>query len=209
MAKSKPLKGSKRKYVKAKQKPEPKEAPPELSNEEQKFEDELAKDFAALPKRRLGRPSKYLKKYADLLLRYFNVDVVERIVDLTGKGGTNTHFNTVRVPSIEGFAGKIGVHKDTVYEWAKVRYPDDYSKESSRGQLKHPEFSDALARVQTIQEGMVFEYGMAGKLDRSLAAMYFTNKLGFIDKKNVEESGEKKVVVITRKYGAQDDNNAD
>lgn len=138
-----------------------------------------------------GRPPKYRKEFVQKLLDYFDVDVVERIVDdPTGKGGSRTFYQAMRVPSIEGFAGSINVHKDTIYNWALEKYPEDYPNEKLRGTLKYPKFSDALSRVQTIQEGMVFEYGMAGMLDKSLAAMYFTNKLGFRNKSEVENKEE-------------------
>ncbi len=131
-----------------------------------------------------GRPTKYKREYCQRLIDWFNVDVVMKIVDdPTGKGGTSTHFETVRVPSIRGFAASIGVHHDTLYEWAKAVYPDGNTR---AGKLKHPEFSDALSRAQSIEEALIFEYGMAGRLDRGLAAMYFTNKLGFKDSKHLD-----------------------
>ncbi|WP_241473784.1 DNA-packaging protein [Mycolicibacterium neoaurum] len=124
-----------------------------------------------------GRPTKYDPKYCQELLDYFDVEVVEKIIDdPSGRGGSNTHYEAVKVPSIEGFAGSIGVSRDTIYEWANGIYPENHELE---GQLKHPEFSDALSRAQTIQEGMMFEYGAAGRLNSSITALYWTNKLGY------------------------------
>lgn len=138
-----------------------------------------------------GRPTKYKRKYATDILDYFDIDVVHKIVDPNGKGGKTTHFETVRVPSIIGFAASIGVHKDTLYEWAKAKHPQDHEK---AGQLKHPEFSDSFTRAQEIEQALIFEYGMAGRLDRSLAAMYFTNKLGFTNTQNIDHTTKGKAL---------------
>lgn len=126
----------------------------------------------------LGRPTKYKREYAEGIIKYFqDAVVVERIEDdPSGRGGTSTHFEALRVPGIIGYAAQIGVHRDTLYEWAKAVYPKGHKR---FGKLKHPEFSDALSRAQAMEEAVVFEYGLAGRLDRSLAGMYFTNKLGF------------------------------
>jgi hypothetical protein len=137
----------------------------------------------------VGRPTKYQAKYCKAIIEYFKeCVVVERIVDdPSGRGGTNTHFETVRVPSIVGFASSIGVHRDTLYEWAQATYPKSHKL---RGKLKHPEFSDALSHAQSLEESIIFEYGMAGYLDRGLAALYFTNKLGYKDSKHLDMTSD-------------------
>lgn len=70
---------------------------------------------------RPGRPTKYKKKYC------------QDVIDFMSKGY-----------SLEAFAGSIGTHKDTIYEWQK----------------KHTEFSDAVkiakdqCRIQWEKQGM-------------------------------------------------------
>src|ERR1700729_3905799 len=130
--------------------------------------------------RKPGQPTKYRNKYCIEIVKYFqDCEVVERVVDdPSGRGGSNTHYETVRVPSILGFAAKIGVHRDTLYEWAKAKYPEGHKL---AGKLEHPSFSDAFTRAQALEESIIFEYGMAGHLNPALASMYFTNRLGFKD----------------------------
>lgn len=152
-----------------------------------------------------GQPTKYRKAYAQEIIDYFNVDVVKKVVDdPSGRGGTHTHYETVRVPSIIGFAAKVGVDVTTVYNWADERYSDKYPSKKLRGKLKHPEFFHALTRAQALEQSLIFEYGMAGRLDRGLAALYFTNKLGFKNKSEVDQNntGEQKFIVETRTYNA-------
>jgi hypothetical protein len=64
-----------------------------------------------------GRPSKYRKEYASKLKKYID--------DNCDKGGSFRDFST-----------EIGVHYDTVFEWAKV----------------HKEFSDAKAYCDGLEE---------------------------------------------------------
>ena len=52
----------------------------------------------------------------------------------------------VRLPTIEGFALYLGVHRDTLYAWAK----------------KYPEYGDALERLMSIQYSRLVNGGLAG-----------------------------------------------
>lgn len=137
--------------------------------------------------RPFGRPSKYNKDYCQQLIDYFSVKVVERIEDRTAGGGTHTHFEVERVPSIQGFAAQIGVHVDTLYEWAQTKFPEGHKR---AGKLRHPEFSDAFTRAQSIEAKIMFEYGIAGHLNPALTAMYWTNKLNYKDSKHLDMTSD-------------------
>ncbi len=70
---------------------------------------------------KMGRPSEYRETFC------------ESVVEFMGKGF-----------SLTAFAGKIGVSRECIYEWARV----------------HPEFSDAVkmaqsARVTSLEEGLL------------------------------------------------------
>jgi DNA-binding transcriptional regulator YiaG len=85
------------------------------SDEHKKIQDENIKNILE------GRPTKYRPEYCEML------------IDFVGKQGF----------SYEAFAGYIGVHKDTLYEWEKAVYPDNYPEEALRGTKKYQEFSDS------------------------------------------------------------------
>jgi hypothetical protein len=52
-----------------------------------------------------GQPTKYHKKFCEMLLKYFNVDPAKKVKEF---------------PTLAGFAIRIGVHRDTLHEWSKV-----------------------------------------------------------------------------------------
>ena len=74
----------------------------------------------------LGRPTKYDPKYC------------EEVIEFMAKGF-----------SFEAFAGHIGAHKDTLYEWVK----------------KYPEFSASLNRLKRLQKEQLSNDGVYGGKD--------------------------------------------
>lgn len=119
-----------------------------------------------------GQPTKYRSEFCDLIIRYFEEaePVVKVVDDPGGKGGTQTKYETLRVPTVRGFAGRIGVHVDTLYEWAD----------------KHRQFSEAFARARHLQAAIIEELGLAGRLGKGLAELYFTNYLGYRDSRHID-----------------------
>jgi len=85
-----------------------------------------------------GRPSKYKSDYCDELIKYFDIEPhFETPVITTYKDGTTKEevkFIPSDLPTLAGFAKKIGVHRDTVNQWEK----------------DHKEFSDAINRAKDI-----------------------------------------------------------
>jgi len=79
---------------------------------------------------KLGRPTKYTPEVITEINEYLKFAVPENM----------------KIPTIEGIALKIGVNRDTLYEWAKV----------------HPAFSDTLEEVKTRQKEILQEIGIFG-----------------------------------------------
>lgn len=52
----------------------------------------------------------------------------------------------MKIPTIEGIALKLGISRDTLYEWAK----------------KYPEFSDTLDKLKMMQKESLTEIGIFG-----------------------------------------------
>ena len=109
----------------------------------------------AMEKKVWGRPSKYDPKYCDM------------IVDFMRKG-----------KSLVGFAGTIGVHVDTLYEWEKV----------------HADFSEAIKQARALCQLWWEDQGQVGlfmgKEDGSFSqsAWIFNMKarFGYRDKQEVD-----------------------
>lgn len=79
---------------------------------------------------KVGRPTKYQDSF---------VDEVDKYIATTGHG-------TMHMPKIESLAIRLGVCKDTLYEWAK----------------EHKEFSDALAKLMNYQGERLIDDGIYG-----------------------------------------------
>lgn len=118
-----------------------------------------------------GAPTKYKKEYCRQIVDYMS----------TGK-------------SLVAFAASIDVHKDTVYEWAKV----------------HKEFSDSLKKAQAKCEAHWEKIGeeamfMGGKDSVFIPSLYIFKmkaRFGWSDKQEVEHS-VKKPIRLT--YNLDDD----
>ncbi|NDI85106.1 terminase small subunit [Undibacterium crateris] len=100
------------------------------------------------------RPTKYKPEYCQMMLDYFNIEV-HREVEVEVKPGVfEKRHITNTFPTITRFASKIGVSRDTLYEWA--------SKKDEKGNLVHQLFSDTLTRCQDLQESLMVEGGLSG-----------------------------------------------
>jgi len=71
----------------------------------------------------------------------------------------------VKLPSIEGLAYYIKVHKDTIYEWCK----------------EHKEFSDVINDLRAIQADRLLNNGLAGTYNPTIAKVLLT-KHGYTEK---------------------------
>jgi hypothetical protein len=157
----------------------------------------------------VGRPSEYKEEYADMLIDYFNEDVVREIKTITeGKGKSEWRKEEVRYealffPTLELFANTIGVNDDTLVEWAG-KHPSDYRDKDKAGQLRHPEFSAAYTRAKKIQKGLLLQYALIGKLNPGFAQFFAVNNLGMQSKSVVENHDE-----ITHKWEDMTDEQLD
>ncbi len=131
-------------------------------------------------KKKRGRPTEFDPKFAEELLEYFSVDPYrERMRKVfTKKGDVIEIPEDVAndVPTLAGFAAKIGVHRDTIHQWTK----------------DHPDFSDAYKKAKDLQENFMVINGNKGLLNPAFAIFTAKNVLGWRDKQPGEED---KVVV--------------
>jgi hypothetical protein len=80
--------------------------------------------------RPVGRPTDYTPDIIAKLNKYLEEAIPQNM----------------KIPTVEGIALKLGISKDTLYEWAKI----------------HPEFSDALGELKMKQKEALVEIGIFG-----------------------------------------------
>lgn len=90
------------------------------------------------------------------------------------------------LPTIEGLALRLHIHRDTLYEW---------EKEDKR-------FSDILEELRQSQAEKLLQNSLANRYNSTIAKMILSGKHGYIEKQAVENSGEQKVIVEITKYAA-------
>lgn len=118
---------------------------------------------------KIGRPSKYDPKYCEEIVEFFSGPAY---VALPSKNGIQLFGNDL--PLLSSFAARIGVHRDTLHEWAE----------------KFPDFSDALKRAKDLQEQMLVTNGLKGLYNPSFAVFAAKNILGWRDRPKEEVFNE-------------------
>jgi len=116
-----------------------------------------------------GRPSKYKPEYCDQAIKYFNIEPhFETPVETQKKGVVETKikFIPADLPTLAGFAKKIGVSKDTLNEWRKV----------------YPKFSVAIKKGKTAQEHILITNALKGGYAPAFSIFFAKNNMGWKDK---------------------------
>jgi hypothetical protein len=127
-----------------------------------------------------GRPSKYQESYCDQVIEFFNRDPFELIYITDDEGkktvATNKHGDPIMkpcaLPTKEGFAISIGVHSNTLLNWA-----DD-----------HPEFLCAIKKAEDIQKDILIQNGLIGAYDKTFAIFVAKNVTDMSDKKAIDHT---------------------
>ena len=111
-----------------------------------------------------GRPPKYKKKFAKMLIEYF-------------KGGYKEYE---KFPTKAGFSIFIDVCKDTLNAWATT-----VDKETE--ELVHPEFSVAYKRIVNFQESLLVGNSLTGEYSQTFAIFFAKcNIPGYVDKQTID-----------------------
>ena len=116
-----------------------------------------------------GRPTKYKKEYAELMVKFFCIEATEKVKQtIITKSGIKEieKKEGVSLPTIEGFATKIGVCAETIVEWVRV----------------HPEFSAAYKKAKSAQKGILIENALAGRYQEGFSKFFAINCCGMVDK---------------------------
>lgn len=140
-------------------------------------------------KRPVGRPSSYKEEYAEDLIRYFDTSVytIKTTYDKEGNEKVEKVLNPF--PTLARFATKIGVTRDTLYEWSTAK--------DENGELKHPEFSYAYKRAKDYQEALLVEGAIGGMYQANFSIFTAKNVLGWRDKIEQEITGAEGAPLLT------------
>jgi hypothetical protein len=140
----------------------------------------------ATKKSNAGAPTKYKPEYCQGIIDYFTVQpqVVTYKREYFQNGTLKSEYPVVlpaQLPTFQGYADEIGVHIDTLNEWAKV----------------HDEFSEAYARAKQLQEKVWLINGMSNLYNSQFAQFFGKNCLGYRDKSEVDQNvkGEMNIVI--------------
>ncbi len=125
----------------------------------------------------LGRPTIYGQEMLNKTKEYVETcedDEVQQTIGMSAKG-TELFKNKVIVnlPSIEGLAYHLGIHKDTIYEWCK----------------SFSDFSDVIDKLRAKQAKALINKGLSGDYNPTIAKVLLT-KHGYIDKQDVTSDGK-------------------
>lgn len=144
-----------------------------------------------------GRPSKYKPEYAEQMEEYFGVEAGYDVEVENSKGVMQSVRHAADLPTFAAFATKLGVHRETLLNWAGT---------GEEGKPKHPEFFDAYKRAADHQERILVQNALKGGYQPSFAIFTAKNVLKWRDKTDHEITGKdggplQAVVVLPAKDG--------
>lgn len=143
-----------------------------------------------------GRPTDYDQKYCEEIIKYFNIEPhFETPVEKQLKNGTVTtsvKFIASDLPTLAGFASKIGVCRDTLNEW----------------ETKYPEFSDAIKRCKSFQENILVTNALKGSYNPTFSIFFAKNNMNWKDKTETDITSEGKQIVGFNYISPNDKNNS-
>lgn len=120
-----------------------------------------------------GRPTDYKDHYPEELEAYFNVPAFTEEHGEDKNGNPCIIRRPASLPTLAGFACKIGVHRETLLNWSH----------------QHKPFFDALKRAKDHQERILVENGLMGGYDKTFAIFTAKNLIDWRDKVETEHSG--------------------
>lgn len=124
----------------------------------------------------MARPTEYNSETLTSVAKYLEIctDEVEQLV--SGESEKFTKYENrlkVKLPSIEGLALYLGIHKDTIYAWEKL----------------HPEFSDVIGDLRAKQAEALINNGLSGAYNSTIAKVLLT-KHGYRDQQEIDQKTE-------------------
>lgn len=131
----------------------------------------------------MGRLTKYKKTYCKQIVDFFNREPYEIVTSIDEETGaeialTDRNGNPVmkpcKLPTIEGFARIIGVHRDTINEWQRV----------------HEDFNQALQQAKDMQKDILIQNGLIGAYEKTVMIFVAKNCTDMTDAKEHTHKGD-------------------
>ena len=142
-------------------------------------------------KKKNGRPTKYKARFCDDLIKFFDIEPwEEREIPHYDKSGkkdekgksivvwTDIKILPVRMPTLRGFAKKMGIGIRTVYDWIDEKH-QSYQKE----------FSQAFTCAKDIRKDWLVDLGLSGSAPPASFKFVAVNVTDMRDQTDVEHSG--------------------
>jgi len=131
---------------------------------------------------KVGRPSKYKRKYCNDLIKYFDLKPTYKETVTRYYKGQSYQVEVEKpnaIPTFDSFATEVcNVNQDTFYEWVKV----------------HPEFSESFKRAKSFQKKMILYQCSYGFITPSYAVFLTKAITDLNDVTNVDvKSGGEKI----------------
>jgi len=123
-----------------------------------------------------GRPSKYKKQYCEEIIRFFDVPQtkIQKVTKITASGVTEFHKEVPEnLPTIIGFARKIGVLSETLKEWAD----------------KYEEFSVSYRKALELEKEFLIQNGLKGFYQPNIFQFIASNLTDMKNKETKEHTG--------------------
>lgn len=124
-----------------------------------------------------GRPTTYDPKYCEEIIQFFDIEAnYESEITVKYKNGDErTEYKQVanNLPTMAGFARKIGVHRETLLNWSK----------------EYPEFFDSIKKVKEMQEDILISNGIQNLYAQPFAIFAAKNLINWRDKQEHELTG--------------------
>tara|TARA_R110000868_G_scaffold407688_1_gene689373 strand:- start:560 stop:994 length:435 start_codon:yes stop_codon:yes gene_type:complete len=108
-----------------------------------------------------GRPIEYNEGLIEKTKQYLDLCEDEIMEYHKTRGDNSNSFEriiNVKLPSIEGLALYLGIHKDTIYDWCK----------------KYPNFSDVIDQLRAKQAQTLINKGLSGDYNSTIAKVLLT-----------------------------------
>lgn len=130
----------------------------------------------AAPKKR-GRPTSYSPKLIAAVDTYIDTCADEESEFWKTRGEKSDSYERivrVKLPTLQGYSQYIGVHIDTLYEWAK----------------KYQDFSEALGRIRTQQHEKLVNNALSGNYNPVISKLLLMSNHGYVERKDVTTDGQ-------------------